>query len=78
MYEAVWGVRLDGANFRRRVVAEDGWVVPTGRRARPGAVRRQARRAVPGRSPPGSHGGPLRRPGRPRPSSEPPSSEKET
>jgi 8-oxo-dGTP diphosphatase len=37
VYEAVWGVRLDGANFRRRVVTEDGWVIPTGRRARPGA-----------------------------------------
>jgi 8-oxo-dGTP diphosphatase len=35
--EAVWGVHLDGANFRRSVVAEDGWVIPTGRRARPGA-----------------------------------------
>jgi 8-oxo-dGTP diphosphatase len=38
VYEAVWGVRLDGANFRRSVVTEDGWVIPTGRRARPGAA----------------------------------------
>jgi 8-oxo-dGTP diphosphatase len=38
VYEAVWGVHLDGANFRRRVLAEDGWVIPTGRRARPGAT----------------------------------------
>jgi 8-oxo-dGTP diphosphatase len=38
VYEAVWGVHLDGANFRRGVVAEDGWVIPTGRRARPGAA----------------------------------------
>ena len=38
VYEAVWGVQLDGANFRRSVVAEDGWVIPTGRRARPGAA----------------------------------------
>jgi 8-oxo-dGTP diphosphatase len=38
VYEAVWGVRLDPANFRRSVVAEDGWVTPTGRRARPGAA----------------------------------------
>jgi 8-oxo-dGTP diphosphatase len=38
VYEAVWGVRLDGANFRRSVVADDGWVIPTGRRARPGAT----------------------------------------
>jgi 8-oxo-dGTP diphosphatase len=37
VYEAVWGVHLDGANFRRGVVTEDGWVIPTGRRARPGA-----------------------------------------
>jgi 8-oxo-dGTP diphosphatase len=37
VYEAVWGVHLDGANFRRSVVAEEGWVVPTGRRARPGS-----------------------------------------
>jgi 8-oxo-dGTP diphosphatase len=37
VYEAVWGVRLDAANFRRSVVTEDGWVIPTGRRARPGA-----------------------------------------
>jgi 8-oxo-dGTP diphosphatase len=36
VYEAVWGVHLDGANFRRSVLAEDGWVIPTGRRARPG------------------------------------------
>ena len=38
VYEAVWGVQLDGANFRRRVVAESGWVVPTGRLARPGST----------------------------------------
>jgi 8-oxo-dGTP diphosphatase len=37
VYEAVWGVHLDGANFRRSVVADGGWVIPTGRRARPGA-----------------------------------------
>jgi ADP-ribose pyrophosphatase len=37
VFEAVWGVQLDGANFRRSVVTEDGWVIPTGRRARPGA-----------------------------------------
>ncbi len=37
VYEAVWGVRLDAANFRRSVVAEDGWVIPTGRRAQPGS-----------------------------------------
>jgi 8-oxo-dGTP diphosphatase len=37
VYEAVWDVRLDAANFRRSLLAEDGWVIPTGRRARPGA-----------------------------------------
>jgi 8-oxo-dGTP diphosphatase len=37
VYEAVWGVHLDGANFRRGVVTEDGWAIPAGRRARPGA-----------------------------------------
>jgi 8-oxo-dGTP diphosphatase len=37
VYEGIWGVHLDGANFRRTVVAEDGWVIPTGRRARPGS-----------------------------------------
>ena len=36
VYEAVWGVRLDGANFRRSLLAENGWVIPTGRRAQPG------------------------------------------
>jgi 8-oxo-dGTP diphosphatase len=38
VYEAVWGVRLDAANFRRSVLAEDGWVIATGRRARPGSA----------------------------------------
>ena len=38
VYEAVWGVQLDSANFRRSVLAEDGWVIPTGRRARPGST----------------------------------------
>jgi 8-oxo-dGTP diphosphatase len=37
VYEGIWGVHLDGANFRRTVIAESGWVIPTGRRARPGA-----------------------------------------
>ena len=36
VYEAIWGVELDAANFRRSVFAEDGWVIPTGRRAQPG------------------------------------------
>ena len=38
VYEAVWGVHLDGANFRRSLLAEEGWVIPTGRRARPGVT----------------------------------------
>jgi 8-oxo-dGTP diphosphatase len=38
VYEAVWGVQLDGANFRRTVLGEDGWVIPTGRRTRPGST----------------------------------------
>ena len=37
VYEAIWGVQLDAANFRRSLVSEDGWVVPTGRTARPGS-----------------------------------------
>jgi 8-oxo-dGTP diphosphatase len=36
VYEAVWGVQLDAANFRRSIVAEEGWVIPTGERAQPG------------------------------------------
>jgi 8-oxo-dGTP diphosphatase len=38
VYEAAWDVRLDAANFRRRVLAEDGWVIPTRRQARPGST----------------------------------------
>lgn len=38
VYEAVWDVQLDGANFRRRIVAEDGWVIPTGRLAQSGSA----------------------------------------
>jgi len=38
VYEAIWGVQLDAANFRRSMVAEEGWVIPTGRRARPGSA----------------------------------------
>ena len=36
VYEAIWGVQLDAANFRRSLVSEDGWIVPTGGTARPG------------------------------------------
>jgi 8-oxo-dGTP diphosphatase len=38
VYEAIWGVELDAANFRRSIVAEEGWVIPTGRRAQPGSA----------------------------------------
>jgi len=57
VYEAVWGVQLDAANFRRSIVAEDGWVIPTGRRARPGpAGGRPAELYRAGRA--WKHGGP--------------------
>jgi 8-oxo-dGTP diphosphatase len=60
VYEAVWGVQLDAANFRRSVVAEDGWVIPTGRRTRPGpAGGRPAELYRAGRA--WSHGGPIHR-----------------
>ena len=45
VYEAVWGVHLDGANFRRSLLAEDGWVIPTDAGpgpARPAASRRSS------------------------------------
>ena len=38
VYEAVWGVQLDSANFRRSVATDNGWVIATGRRAPSGAV----------------------------------------
>jgi 8-oxo-dGTP diphosphatase len=61
VYEGVWGVHLDGANFRRRVVAENGWVVPTGRRVQPGSTGgKPAELFRAGRN--WKHGGPLRRP----------------
>jgi 8-oxo-dGTP diphosphatase len=36
VYEAAWGAPLDPGNFRRKVLATDGFVVPTGEMARPG------------------------------------------
>jgi 8-oxo-dGTP diphosphatase len=61
VYEAVWGVQLDAANFRRSVVAEDGWVIPTGRRTRPGpAGGRPAELFRAGRA--WRHGGPIHSP----------------
>ncbi len=60
VYEAVWDVQLDAANFRRSIVAEDGWVIPTGRRAQPGpAGGRPAELYRAGRA--WSHGGPIHR-----------------
>jgi len=61
VYEAVWGVQLDAANFRRSVVTEDGWVIPTGRRARSGSTGgKPAELYKAGRM--WRHGGPIRYP----------------
>lgn len=61
VYEAVWDVQLDAANFRRSVVTEDGWVIPTGRRTRPGrAGGRPAELYRAGRA--WKHGGPIHHP----------------
>ena len=61
VYEGVWGVQLDGANFRRSVLAEDGWVIATGRRARPGSTGgKPAELYRAGRM--WSYGGPIRSP----------------
>ncbi len=63
VYEAVWGVELDGANFRRSVVADEGWVIPTGRLAEPGAAGgKPAELFRAGGA--WKHGGPIRRPKR--------------
>jgi 8-oxo-dGTP diphosphatase len=60
VYEAVWDVELDSANFRRRVASDDEWVIPTGRRARPGpGGGRPAELFRAGRA--WSHGGPIHR-----------------
>ena len=60
VYEAIWGVQLDAANFRRSIVAEEGWVIPTGRRARPGpGGGRPAELYRAGQA--WSHGGPIHR-----------------
>lgn len=63
VYEAIWGVRLDSANFRRSVAEEHGWVVPTGRRAPSGAAGgKPAELFGAGRA--WNDGGPIRRPRR--------------
>jgi 8-oxo-dGTP diphosphatase len=65
VYEAVWGVPLDGANFRRGLAADDTWVIPTGERARPGASGgKPAELFRAGKA--WDHGGPIRRPHRTR------------
>lgn len=60
VYEAIWGVQLDAANFRRSLAAEEGWVIPTGRHTRPGAAGgRPAELFRAGRA--WRHGGPIHR-----------------
>src|SRR5687768_1838419 len=60
VYEAIWGVQLDAANFRRSIVSDDGWVIPTGRQARPGSAGgRPAELYRAGRA--WDHGGPIHR-----------------
>ena len=60
VYEAAWGIHLDAANFRRSVAADDGWLIPTGRLARPG--RSGGRPAVLYRAGQAwARGGPIRR-----------------
>jgi 8-oxo-dGTP diphosphatase len=54
-------VHLDGANFRRSVATEPGWVVPTGRRARPGAAGGKPAELFTAGSA-WTRGGPIRRP----------------
>jgi 8-oxo-dGTP diphosphatase len=65
VYEAIWGIQLDAANFRRSLTAAAGWVVPTGRRASPGAEGgRPAELYRAGRA--WRHGGPIHRTNDPR------------
>lgn len=60
VYEAIWDVRLDAANFRRRLATEDDWIVPTGQRVVPGRDGgRPAQLYRAGRS--WVHGGPVHR-----------------
>ncbi len=61
VYEAVWGVDLDGANFRRNLLAERGWVLPTGRRAKPGPAGGKPAELYRA-GPRWRHGGPIRHP----------------
>ncbi len=43
VYEAVWAVDLDGANFRRKVLSTDGFVIDTGERVSVGRGKPAAR-----------------------------------
>ncbi|MGH3129298.1 MAG: NUDIX hydrolase [Gaiellaceae bacterium] len=61
VYEAVWGVHLDSANFRRSLLSESGWVNPTGRRARPGSTGGKPAELFRA-GPMWKHGGPIRYP----------------
>ena len=63
VYEEVWDVPLDGANFRRSVLAEEGWVIPTGRRAPSGTAGGKPAELYRA-GPKWKHGSPIR-PGRP-------------
>ena len=61
VFEAIWDVRLDSANFRRKLNADGDWLVPTGRRATPGADGgKPAELFKAGRA--WKRGGPMRRP----------------
>jgi 8-oxo-dGTP diphosphatase len=60
VYEAIWGVQLDAANFRRSLTTTEGWLVPTGRHAEPGPDGgRPAELYRAGRA--WRHGGPIHR-----------------
>lgn len=61
VFESVWQVRLDGANFRRKLAADDGWLQPTGKRVVPGSEGgKPAELFRAGRA--WKTGGPMRRP----------------
>jgi 8-oxo-dGTP diphosphatase len=61
VFEAVWRVQLDGANFRRKLGSDGDWVISTGRKAAPGTDGgKPAELFKAGRS--WKSGGPMRRP----------------
>jgi 8-oxo-dGTP diphosphatase len=61
VYEAVWDVQLDSANFRRSVMSDNGWVISTRRRAQSGpAGGKPAELYRAGKL--WKYGGPIRRP----------------